>query len=171
VRLDRDVPYPDGQVRSVTLGYAGGRLYVDVTAEVPVATYPEELAPDPARVAGVDLGVIHPFAVAGPDGNGLLVSGRAIRAEHRQHLRDQKARRTRSRPGPESRTAEPDGTCPVSTRHDVTRDATSPHHGPRRQGTWPAPAHPAHHQAHGESLAAMRGIRKHTRAPPRRTYG
>jgi hypothetical protein len=27
-------------------------------------------------VAGVDLGVIHPFAVAGPDGNGLLVSGR-----------------------------------------------------------------------------------------------
>jgi IS605 OrfB family transposase len=37
--------------------------------------------------------VIHPFAVAGPDGNGLLVSGRAIRAEHRQHLRDQKARR------------------------------------------------------------------------------
>ena len=93
IRLDRDVPYPAGQVRSVTLGYADGRLYIDVTAEVPVATYPEGLAPDPGRVAGVDLGVIHPFAVAGPAGAGLLVSGRAIRAEHRQHLRDQKARR------------------------------------------------------------------------------
>jgi putative transposase len=93
IRLDREVPYPPGQVRSVTLGYAGGRLYVDVTAEVPVAAYPPGQGPDPARVAGVDLGVIHPFAVAGPAGAGLLVSGRAIRAEHRQHLRDQKARR------------------------------------------------------------------------------
>jgi putative transposase len=93
VRLDRDVPYPPGQVRSVTLGYADGRLYVDVTAEVPVAAYAPGQEPDPARVAGVDLGVIHPFAVAGPDGDGLLVSGRAIRAEHRQHLRDHKARR------------------------------------------------------------------------------
>jgi transposase len=92
VRLDRDVPYPAGQVRSVTLGYAGSRLYVDVTAEVPVATYLPGEGPDPARVAGVDLGVIHPYAVAGPDGAGLLVSGRAIRAEHRQHLRDKKAR-------------------------------------------------------------------------------
>ena len=93
VRLDRDVPYPPVQVRSVTLGYAAGRLYVDVTAEVPVAAYPDGAGPDPSRVAGVDLGVIHPYAVAGPDGTGLLVSGRAIRAEHRQHLRDQKGRR------------------------------------------------------------------------------
>ena len=44
--------------------------------------------PDPARVAGVDLGIIHPYAVAGPGGQQLLVSGRAIRAECRQHLRD-----------------------------------------------------------------------------------
>jgi transposase len=93
VRLDRDIPYLAGHVRSVTLGYANGRLYLDVTAEVPVATYSPGQGPDPARVAGVDLGVIHPFAVAGPDGEGLLVSGRAIRAEHRQHLRDSKARR------------------------------------------------------------------------------
>ena len=92
-RLDRDVPYPAGQVRSVTLGWAEGRLYVDVTAEVPVATYPQGQGPDPARVAGVDLGVIHPYAVAGPDGEGLLVSGRALPAENRQHLRDQKGRR------------------------------------------------------------------------------
>jgi transposase len=92
VRLDRGVPYPAGQVRSVTLGFDAGRLYLDVTAEVPVATYPEGTGPDPARVAGVDLGIVHPYAVAGPDGGQLLVSGRAIRAECRQHLRDRKDR-------------------------------------------------------------------------------
>jgi IS605 OrfB family transposase len=92
VRLDRDVPYPAGQVRSVTLGFDAGRLYLDVTAEVPVATYLTGLEPDPARVAGVDLGIIHPYAAAGPGGQQLLVSGRAIRAECRQHLRDRKGR-------------------------------------------------------------------------------
>ena len=92
VRLDRDLPYPPGQVRSVTLLYDGGRLWVDVTAEVPVACYPAGQEPDPGRVAGVDLGIIHPYAVAGPGGEGLLVSGRAIRAEHRMHLADSKAR-------------------------------------------------------------------------------
>src|SRR5690242_10332489 len=51
VRLDREVPYPVGQVRSVTLGWAEGRLHVDVTAEVPVTTYPQGQEPDPARVA------------------------------------------------------------------------------------------------------------------------
>jgi len=86
VRLDRDVPYPPQQVRSVTLGLDAGRLYLDVTAEVPVATYPDGSEPDPARVAGVDLGIIHPYAVAGPGGQQLLVSGRTIRAEAR-HLR------------------------------------------------------------------------------------
>jgi len=93
VRLDRDLPYQPEQVRSVTLMYDGGRLWVDVTAEVPVACYPAGQEPDPARVAGVDLGIIHPYALAGPDGVGLLVSGRAIRAEHRMHLADTKARR------------------------------------------------------------------------------
>jgi putative transposase len=92
LRLDRDVPYPPGMVRSVTLLAEGGRLWLEVTAEVPVATYPPGRAPDPARVAGVDLGVIHPYAVAGPDGQALLVSGRAIRAEHRMHLADGKHR-------------------------------------------------------------------------------
>jgi len=93
VRLDRDLPYPPDQVRSVTLVYDTGRLWVDVTAEVPVACYPAGQEPDPARIAGVDLGIIHPYAVAGPDGEGLLVSGRAVRAEHRMHLADSKARR------------------------------------------------------------------------------
>jgi IS605 OrfB family transposase len=92
VRLDWDLPYPPEQVRSVTLLYDSGRLWVDVTAEVPVACYPAGQEPDPARVAGVDLGIIHPYAVAGPGGQGLLVSGRAIRAEHRMHLADRKAR-------------------------------------------------------------------------------
>jgi IS605 OrfB family transposase len=92
VRLDRDPPYPKEQVRSVTLIYDAGRLWVDVTAEVPVACYPAGQEPDPGLAAGVDLGIIHPYAVAGPDGQGLLVSGRAIRAEHRMHLADRKAR-------------------------------------------------------------------------------
>ena len=93
VRLDRDLPYPPAQIRSVTLSFDAGRLWLDVTAEVPVTSYPEGQQPDPARVAGVDLGIIHPYAAAGPGGDGLLVSGRAIRAECRQHLRDAKARR------------------------------------------------------------------------------
>ena len=92
VRLDRDPPYPKEQVRSVTLLYEAGRLWVDVTAEVPVTAHPPGAEPDPGRVAGVDLGIIHPYAVAGPDGQGLLVSGRAIRAEHRMHLADRKGR-------------------------------------------------------------------------------
>jgi transposase len=93
VRLDRQVPYPGAQVRSVTLVNEGPRLLVEVTAEVPVAVYPPGHGPDPGRVAGVDLGVIHPYALAGPEGQGLLVSGRAIRAEHYMHLRDAKHRR------------------------------------------------------------------------------
>jgi len=60
VRLDRDPPYPASQVRSVTLFYDAGRLWLDVTAEVPVARYPDGEAPNPARVAGVDAGIIHP---------------------------------------------------------------------------------------------------------------
>ncbi|HEX4059811.1 MAG TPA: hypothetical protein VHY58_02225 [Streptosporangiaceae bacterium] len=40
----------------------------------------------------MDPGIIHPFAVAGPDGHGLVVSGRAIRAETRLHLSDTKQR-------------------------------------------------------------------------------
>ncbi|MFU8853630.1 RNA-guided endonuclease InsQ/TnpB family protein [Micromonospora sp. SL1-18] len=93
VRLAREVPYPVEQTRSVTLLCEGGRLFLDITAEVPVAVYPPGEGPDPGRVAGVDLGIIHPYAVAGPDREGLLVSGRAVRAEHRMHLADTKTRR------------------------------------------------------------------------------
>jgi IS605 OrfB family transposase len=93
LRLRRVLPYPIEQVRSITLLFDAGRMWLDVTAEVPVAVYPTGAAPDPGRVAGVDLGVIHPYALAGPHGEGLLVSGRAIRAEHRMHLADTKHRR------------------------------------------------------------------------------
>ena len=73
----------------MTLLYDAGRLWIDVTTELPVTSYPPGSAPDPGRVAGIDLGVIHPFAAACPtDGTALLVSGRAIRAEHRLHLTD-----------------------------------------------------------------------------------
>ena len=104
-RLDRDPPYPADRVRSVTLLCEAGRLYVEVTAEVPVVVYPGGREPDPARVAGVDLGVIHPYAAAGSNGEMLLVSGRAIRAECYQHLRDVKARNraaARRAPRPEA---------------------------------------------------------------------
>lgn len=96
VRLGRAMPYPAEQVRAVTLLVDAGRLCVEITAEVPVAVYPPGQEPDPGRVAGIDLGIIHPYAAAGPDADGLLVSGRAIRAEHHLHLRDTKARRKAS---------------------------------------------------------------------------
>ncbi|MDP5183255.1 transposase [Blastococcus sp. BMG 814] len=98
VRLARPLPYPAERVRSVRLVHQGRWLFLDVTVEVPVATYPPGAGPDPARIAGVDLGIIHPFAVLasrGADGKrdaGLLVSGRALRAEHRLHLAEGKAR-------------------------------------------------------------------------------
>ena len=101
LRLDRPVPYPPETVRSVTLLFDDGRLWIDVTAEVPVTVYPSGQEPDPKRVAGVDLGIIHPYAVASHHGAALLVSGRAIRAEHRLHLADVKARsRAVARRGP-----------------------------------------------------------------------
>ncbi|MEN3611165.1 hypothetical protein AAH979_16595 [Plantactinospora sp. ZYX-F-223] len=93
LRLARDLPYAAEQIRSVTLLYDAGRIFLDVTAEVPVTSYEPGTGPEPDRVAGVDLGVIHPYAVSGPHGQALLVSGRALRAEHRQHLTDTKHRR------------------------------------------------------------------------------
>jgi IS605 OrfB family transposase len=91
VRLARPIPYPAEQVRAVTLLAEGGRLWLAVTAAVPVQQH--DL--DPARVAGVDLGIIHPYAVMA-NGDGLLVSGRAIRAENYLHLRDQQARQAKA---------------------------------------------------------------------------
>jgi transposase len=89
VRLARDLPYQAESVRAMTLLADGGRLFVDVSAEVPVENH--DL--DEGRVAGVDVGIIHPYAVVGPDGDALLISGRALRAEERLHLDDSKRRR------------------------------------------------------------------------------
>src|SRR5207244_8538611 len=89
VRLGRAVPYPVESLRSVTLVAEAGRLHLDVTAGVPVAT--ERAEPDRGVVAGIDLGIIHPYAVMAGD-EGLLVSGRQIRAEERLHLEDTKRR-------------------------------------------------------------------------------
>jgi transposase len=60
---------------------------VDVTA----ALEPEDHGVDPEVVAGVDPGIIHPFAVVS-GGEALLVSGRAMRAECHLHLADTKSR-------------------------------------------------------------------------------
>jgi len=90
VRLAWDIPYPPEAVRSVTLLAEGNRLFADVTAEVPVASHESV----PGRVAGVDLGVIHPYAIACPStSQALVVSGRALRAENRLHLIESKQRR------------------------------------------------------------------------------
>src|SRR5437899_3089344 len=72
VRLAREVPYPPDRIRSVTLVAEAGRLYLDVCAELPLAAHDPGQGPDPSLMAGVDLGVIHPFAVAGPGGEGLV---------------------------------------------------------------------------------------------------
>jgi len=91
VRLCREIPYAPESVRAVTLLVDAGRLYVDVTAELPIEDHQLELS----RVAGVDVGIIHPYAVAGPDGDALVLSGRALRAEERLHLEDTKRRQAR----------------------------------------------------------------------------
>jgi IS605 OrfB family transposase len=91
VRLARPLPYSAEQVRAVTLLAEGGRLWLAVTAAVPVQQH--DL--DPSRAAGIDLGTIHPFAVVAQDA-GLLISGRALRAESWLHLKDQQARQTKA---------------------------------------------------------------------------
>jgi IS605 OrfB family transposase len=92
VRLARSLPYPPEQVRAVTLLADGGRLWLAVTAAVPVQ---QDHDLDPSRVAGVDLGIIHPYVVV-TEQAGLLVSGRALRAESYLHLKDQQARQTKA---------------------------------------------------------------------------
>jgi transposase len=96
VRLARPIPYPPEAVRAVTLLHDGGRLWLAVTAAVPV----QHCDLDAGRVAGVDLGIIHPYAVV-TDQAGLLVSGRALRADGYLHLHDQQARQAKAaRPAP-----------------------------------------------------------------------
>jgi transposase len=140
VRLDREAPCPAGQIRSVTLLSEGRRLFAEVTAEVPVATYRDGEGPDPARIAGAGPGVIHPFAVAGPGREGLLVSGRAIRAENYLHLAD-----TRRRARAVARRAPKPGQA-GSRRWRKTRARQRQHEAARRRRVA---------QAHHEAAAAV----------------
>jgi IS605 OrfB family transposase len=91
IRLSRPLCYPPEQVRAITLLHDAGRLWLAVTAAIPIQR--NDL--DSARVAGVDLGIIHPYAVVA-DQAALLVSGRAIRAENYLHLKDLQARQTKA---------------------------------------------------------------------------
>ena len=89
---------------------------------------------DPDRVAGVDLGIIHPYAVA-LDDQALLVSGRAIRAEERLHLADTKAHaRHRARKPPAGPARQP----PLAETAREQRHAEARHRRRVRQ---------AHHEA------------------------
>jgi hypothetical protein len=92
VRLARPIPYTTEQVRAVTLLHDGRRLWLAVTAAVPIQ---QDHDLDPNRVAGVDLGIIHPYAVVTEDA-GLLVSGRALRANSSLPLKDQQARHAKA---------------------------------------------------------------------------
>jgi IS605 OrfB family transposase len=91
VRLARPLLYPPEQIRSVALLADDGRLWLAVTAALPVQRH----GLDTDRVAGVDLGIIHPYALV-TQGAGLLVSGRALRAESFLHLHDQQARQAKA---------------------------------------------------------------------------
>jgi IS605 OrfB family transposase len=93
LRLCRPIPYPTGSLRSVTLLVDTGALVLDVTAGLEV----DDHDIDPDRVAGVDLGIIHPIAARSGE-QALLVSGRALRAEDRLHLADTKARQRKMAP-------------------------------------------------------------------------
>ncbi len=139
LRLTRAVPYEAESVRSVTLLAEGRRLYVDVCAEVPLGTYEEGAAPDPRKVAGVDLGIIHPYVLADPE-RALVVSGRAMRAESRLHLAESKARkRATSRRAPAAANAvrvagASTGRAPRSSRHVTGGVSTRP--ATRRPARW-----------------------------------
>jgi IS605 OrfB family transposase len=101
---------------------------------------PPGQGPDPARRAGVDLGIIHPYAAAGPAGEGLLVSGRAIRAECRQHLRDRKGRsraaaKRAPKPGQRGPRRHGCGERAAGTRH-VRRVRQAQHEAAKTLITW-----------------------------------
>jgi hypothetical protein len=83
---------------------------------------------------------------------------------------DTGGRRPARRPEPAGGTAaQPEDTCQVCTRHDVTPEG-GPHHGHPPTVPWPAPARPQRQPPNGESLATRRGARKPV-TQPRRTYG
>jgi IS605 OrfB family transposase len=137
VRLVRPLPYPPDQIRSVTLLHDAGRLWLAVTAAVPV----EQHDLDPDQVAGVDLGIIHPYAVVTEDA-GLLVSGRAVRAESYLHLQDQQARQARAA-----------GRAPKPGQRGSRRWRRFRRAQQRAEGRHRRRVHQAHHQAARQVIA------------------
>ena len=160
VRLDRDIPYPAAQVRSVTLGFDAGRLYLDVTAEVPVATYPDGTGPDPARVAGVDLGIIHPYAVAGPGGAAAGVRPGDPRRVPPAAARPQGPQPGRSPPRPRTRAARVAPLAPAQAQ-------AAPRRGPPPAPGPPGPARgrPASRVLGGGTPGGDAGGRRPARRP------
>lgn len=132
VRLARDLPYPVDQIRSITLVADAGRLWLDVTAAVPVGQH--DL--DATRVAGVDVGIIHPFVVAS-EREALVISGRAVRANRGASGR---CPPTRQAPQPQSSEAQParepavaQATCPATQAGGPASAAGPPSSSRRRQ--------------------------------------
>src|SRR5215218_6554824 len=137
VRLARPLPYPSDQVRSVTLLHDAGRLWRSVTAAVPITHH--DLDPD--RVAGADLGIIHPYAAVTEDA-GLLGSGRAVRAESYLHLQDQQARQARAA-----------GRAPKPGQHGSRRWRRHRARVRRAEVRHRRRVHQAHHQAARQVIA------------------
>ena len=88
LHLTHEFPYDPKDVRAVTLSEENGELVLGITALVKKADPDLAL---PQKVAGGDPGIIHMWALAAEE-DALLISARAVRAEHRLHLVDQKAR-------------------------------------------------------------------------------
>ncbi len=81
-RFDTRLVFPDG-VHTCELMWRAGRYVLSLTTEyleaTPVAT---------GKIAGVDIGEIHPVALCVEDGTGLVVSGREVRSVKRRRNKE-----------------------------------------------------------------------------------
>ena len=106
VGLDRDLPYPAERSPVGDAALRGGSAVRRSNSGGSGRHLSGGSGTRPSQSGRGRPGIIHPYAVTGPDGEMLLVSGRAIRAECFQHLRDVKARNraaARRAPRPEVR--------------------------------------------------------------------
>lgn len=82
-RFDTGLPFPD-DVHTVELMWHAGRYVLGVTAE-----YPDALPVATGKIAGIDIGELHPAAICTEDGKGLIVSGREVRSVKRRRNKEQ----------------------------------------------------------------------------------
>ena len=128
---------------------------LDVTAEVPVAAYPPGQGPDPGRAAGVDLGIIHPYAAAGPGGAGAA----GVRAGDPGRMpaapaRPQGPHPRRRRPGAQARAARVAAVAQAPAQRAESR-------GPARPPGPPGPARgrqAGHHLGRGRTGSAPSAV-------------